>query len=146
MAKANCLNCEKEFRYNPSNKTGKYCCCQCSSDHKQKSFIDGWLKGEKEGGAGFQLSNFVRNFMLSNSDHKCSLCGWGQVSPHTGKVPLHIDHINGDPFDHTVGNLRVLCPNCHSLTETFGSRNIGKGRYSRGQKHPKHTVAYNENN
>jgi hypothetical protein len=141
MAKANCLNCDREFRYSPANKTGKYCSCQCSSDHKRKEYVDGWLRGEIPGGAGFQLSNFVRNHLLQEADYKCSFCGWNQENPHTGKIPLHIDHIDGDPFNHCVGNLRVLCPNCHSLTETFGSKNRGRGRYSRGYRHPKHTVA-----
>ena len=140
MARSNCLNCDTEFKYSPANQTGKYCCCQCNSDHKQKLFVDGWLKGEMKGGSGFQLSNYARNYLLEKACKKCSLCGWAEVNPHTGKIPLHIDHIDGDPFNHCVENLRVLCPNCHSLTETFGSKNRGKGRYSRGHQHPKYTV------
>jgi hypothetical protein len=140
MAISNCLNCNKQFKYNPANKSGKYCSCRCSSDYRSKEYISGWLNGKELGGNGFQLSQYVRNYLIEQSNNKCSKCGWLEINPNTGKVPLHIDHIDGDPFNHNSSNLRVLCPNCHSLTETFGSKNIGNGRYSRGCKHPKHTV------
>ena len=59
-----------------------------------------------------------RGFVL-----KCSEC---QISDcYNGKpIQLQIDRINGDPTDNTVQNLRFLCPNCHSQTNTFGHRNI----------------------
>lgn len=39
------------------------------------------------------------------------------------KLTLQLDHINGDPRDQRIENLRFLCPNCHSQTETFCSSN-----------------------
>ncbi|NDB82938.1 MAG: HNH endonuclease, partial [Alphaproteobacteria bacterium] len=36
---------------------------------------------------------------------------------------LQLDHIDGDPYNHQLENLRFLCPNCHSQTETFSGRN-----------------------
>lgn len=36
---------------------------------------------------------------------------------------LHIDHVNGDWLDNRLHNLRFLCPNCHSQTDTYCSRN-----------------------
>ena len=139
MAESNCLNCNKSFKYNPANKSGKYCSCKCNSEHKFKVYIKEWIDGLQTGGNGFEVSNYVRNYLMETENHKCSICGWDKVNQFTKKVPLHIDHIDGDPFNHSVNNLRVLCPNCHSLTDTFGSRNKGKGRYSRGKMHPKHT-------
>jgi 5-methylcytosine-specific restriction endonuclease McrA len=43
-------------------------------------------------------------------------------------MPLHIDHIDGDSENHNESNLTLLCPNCHSLTSTYGKLNNGHGR------------------
>lgn len=53
----------------------------------------------------------------------CELCGWSKRSKD-GRLPLELDHINGDRYDNRLENLRILCPNCHSLQETHRGRNI----------------------
>lgn len=49
----------------------------------------------------------------------CSECGNG---PEWNSKPLtlQLDHINGDSRDHRLENLRLLCPNCHTQTDTWG--------------------------
>jgi len=53
---------------------------------------------------------------------KCELCGWAQYSKD-GRLPLELDHINGEHSDNRIENLRILCPNCHSLQSTHRGRN-----------------------
>ncbi len=48
----------------------------------------------------------------------CSACGLGPKW-NSNWLCLHVDHINGVPTDHRLENLRLLCPNCHSQTETY---------------------------
>lgn len=52
-------------------------------------------------------------------------CECGNIGLWLGKpISLQLDHKNGDNKDNRIENLRFLCPNCHSQTETFGSKNI----------------------
>jgi 5-methylcytosine-specific restriction endonuclease McrA len=57
------------------------------------------------------------------------------VHPQTGRIPLEIDHIDGDSGHNTEGNLRLLCPNCHSLTPSYRNLNKGNGRLWRREKY-----------
>ena len=60
----------------------------------------------------------------------CALCG---ISDWQGKpLTLQIDHINGKRLDYRLENLRILCPNCHSQTETFAGRNLVASRRNPG--------------
>lgn len=63
-------------------------------------------------------------------EYKCSACPI--ITEWNGKpLSLQLDHINGIYNDHRIENLRFLCPNCHSQTETFAGKNIGAERGSR---------------
>ena len=56
-------------------------------------------------------------------EYKCALCG-NHGEWNGQKLVLQIDHINGDHDDNRLENLRFLCPNCHSQTETFAGKNV----------------------
>lgn len=62
---------------------------------------------------------------------RCELCGWSQATID-GRVPLELDHINGDSNDNRLENLRILCPNCHSLQPTHRGLNRNKGWWRNG--------------
>jgi 5-methylcytosine-specific restriction endonuclease McrA len=67
---------------------------------------------------------------------ECSCCHGTQW---LGKlIPLELDHINGCNKDNRLENLRLLCPNCHTLTTTYRGRNKTNPRRNsvenRGQK------------
>jgi hypothetical protein len=63
-----------------------------------------------------------RLFRAGFKEPKCELCGWCECAPG-GRVPVELDHINGDRFDNRLQNLRILCPNCHSLQPTHRGLN-----------------------
>lgn len=68
-----------------------------------------------------------RAFLEYGPKYECVLCGIPPLYNHK-KLVLQIDHINGNRFDNRIHNLRWLCPNCHSQTDTFTSKNW-KSRY-----------------
>ncbi len=52
----------------------------------------------------------------------CELCNWAECA-QDGRIPVELDHINGDRYDNRIENLRILCPNCHSLQPTHRGKN-----------------------
>lgn len=59
----------------------------------------------------------------------CDLTEWNtRVHSSQKKLNLQLDHINGIRSDNRLENLRLLCPNCHSMTDNFAGRNIGKNK------------------
>ena len=77
----------------------------------------------------YKLKN--RLFTAGLKKPMCELCGWCERSKD-GRVPLELDHINGSKRDNRIENLRILCPNCHSLQPTHRGRNKKvKLRYAR---------------
>ena len=70
--------------------------------------------------------NVLRRRIIDDNliPYKCAICG---ISEWNGKtLSLELDHINGINNDNRLENLRFLCPNCHSQTTTYGSRNQQK--------------------
>jgi len=63
-----------------------------------------------------------RLFLAKLKEPRCEECGWAKMSKD-GRVPLELDHVNGDRHDNRINNLKVLCPNCHSLQSTHRGRN-----------------------
>lgn len=63
-----------------------------------------------------------RLFLAGKKTPKCEMCGWCETSLD-GRIPVELDHINGDRYDNRIENLRILCPNCHSLQPTHRGRN-----------------------
>ena len=52
----------------------------------------------------------------------CELCG---ITEWNGKpVSFELDHIDGNSHNHKLDNIRIICPNCHSQTNTYRARNI----------------------
>ena len=66
-------------------------------------------------------------------EDKCSICGWDKKPEGAKYTPCELDHIDGNPMNHSLDKLRIICPNCHALTKTYRFRR-GKTNESRGRK------------
>ena len=60
-------------------------------------------------------------YRLGLKENKCEICGITEWLGNPIVCELH--HINGDSTDNRIENLQILCPNCHSQTDNFRSRN-----------------------
>ena len=77
-------------------------------------------------GSSFQSFKLKKRlFKAGLKSKQCEQCGWKKISPD-GRLPLELDHMNGDRHDNRLENLRVLCPNCHSLQPTHRGKNRSK--------------------
>jgi hypothetical protein len=130
-----CVQCSKEL----VGKNSKFCGGSCKAIHDTAILISQWMSGEIHGGTETKVNSRIRLYLIEQANHACTLCGWDKINPKTGNCPLHIDHVNGDCTDHRPKNLRVICPNCHSLTETYGALNRdNKGRTVRRKERLAH--------
>lgn len=124
-----CLNCGKDIT-SAKNTTHKYCSSVCQRQYEYKQWVEKYkndnsiAKSTKWG----KIPGTLRKYIFEKYDSKCCLCGWGKVNPYTNTIPLEIDHIDGDSENNSESNLRLICPNCHSLTPTYRGANRGNGR------------------
>lgn len=119
-----CLECGISMRGHTDNR--KYCSKKCEFLYKKKLTFS----KIESGNHGFS-ERTVKLYLIETNGEKCSTCGWKEVNKTTGKVPIELDHINGNCYDNNLDNVRLLCPNCHSLTPTFRALNLGSGREKR---------------
>ena len=114
----------------PLEKRGRiFCSINCQHDYEYKEFIKSWKERRLDGGIGetwISVSKHIRRYLFEKYDGKCSRCGWSEMNPYTGTIPLEVEHIDGDAENNSEDNLTLLCPNCHSLTKTYRGANRGK--------------------
>lgn len=64
-----------------------------------------------------------RLFAEGIKEDKCERCGWSEKRPGDLYSPCELHHIDGNSRNHLLENLIILCPNCHSLTDNYRSKN-----------------------
>lgn len=114
-----CLVCEKRLLRNART----FCSALCLGQHSHQQAV---ARGLQNCSAGV-----VRRYLIETRGAKCSKCGWCEINPKTQRVPITINHIDGNSENNAVDNLEILCPNCHSLTPNYGNLNYGHGRKKR---------------
>ncbi|MFN2527183.1 MAG: HNH endonuclease signature motif containing protein [Candidatus Baltobacteraceae bacterium] len=121
-----CTNCGVTKR---KTNAKKFCSLQCCQDYRFKLRLHVFLAGKYP--PLTQYIRFVRRVLIFLHGEHCSRCGWKERHPVTGKVPIEVEHIDGNWENNDPTNLTLLCPNCRSLTPTFRALNRGKGRQKR---------------
>ena len=124
-----CLNCKKEIKEN-----NKYCSNLCQKEYEYKEYIEKWKNKKVNGLKGeYQISNHIKTYLFNKYNNRCARCGWGEINIYTNKIPLEVEHIDGNYKNNSESNLILLCPNCHSLTSTYKGANVECGRKSRSK-------------
>jgi HNH endonuclease len=118
-----CKTCGIESTWSHQKKN-IYCGISCSAKGVFTETINRFNRGEVSD------RDTIRKVLAEVRGYHCEICS---ISEWQGKpITLQVDHIDGDSGNDTPLNVRLICPNCHSQTTTFGARNKGNGRKARG--------------
>jgi hypothetical protein len=117
--RVNCANCGELIKHNR-----KFCNRVCESTYKRKKRDDEIIKNPN-----LAYHGAVKKFLIKQRGHVCEIC---KLSVWMGKpISLEMDHIDGNSYNNSFENVRIVCPNCHAQTPTYKGKNLGSGRYKR---------------
>ena len=102
-----------------SNQSGKGI-SKRAPDHRKLNLSDVLEGNRPETQTGTIKRHLLADGIKKNECEVCELSEWNGMP-----ISCHLDHINGINNDHRLENLRMICPNCHSQTDTYCGKNKG---------------------
>ena len=122
-----CITCGKEGGFLEVRKrelpsgTKEILCKPCYKE-KNKQEMELYKKQQARQNEIYELIELILRRM--NKDEIVGLC-------NEKEVPLVLDHIDGNPYNNCLSNLRLVCCNCDAQLPTYKGKNRGNGRYNR---------------
>lgn len=114
MTQVVCPYCKNKFEC-PKNKDTKFCSKRCWGDFQVEARLT----------KGSIFDKSIRGWCYRHLEQKCYECGQDTLW-NNKPLRLQVDHRNGDTHDNRQSNLGMICPNCHTQTETWGVKNASK--------------------
>ena len=115
-SKPKCLECQE-----PCGST--YCSHKCQQLYIMKLKVTN----------GTASGKTIKRYIVQTKGYACEEC---KISSWNNKgITLELEHKNGNSEDHSLENVCLLCPNCHSQTPTYKSKNRGNGRHFRRERY-----------
>ena len=119
-------------------KKQRYCSMSCSTAHRRDQYWspikEAIERGEVKIRDNIESNNGIfKKYLIEKYGAKCMRCSWAEINPYTNKIPIELEHKDGDCTNNNLSNLELLCPNCHSLTSTYKGANKrvgGSARYN----------------
>jgi Zn finger protein HypA/HybF involved in hydrogenase expression len=122
-----CMNCESDIPFKGYTNYHKFCDNQCQGEYRKKHRLERDKKLFFEGKLSSRPN--IRSVLTELRGYECEVC---KISLWQDKeIVLQVDHKNGNPYDDSPDNLRLICPNCHSQTPNFAGANRGNGRWTK---------------
>lgn len=122
-----CQSCSKDFI--STNSKAIFCSVECFHTYKRTQNYLSYLNNQENFCKIYNMS-FIKPYILKEQNNLCNLCGikneWNDK-----KLVFVLDHINGDASNNKRENLRLICPNCDSQTDTYKSKNKNSARKQR---------------
>ena len=117
-----CKECNEAYK--PRHSVSYFCSKACEIENRRGATEKKIKKGAVRG------RPTLKRYLLRKNGHCCEMCNGTEWMGEP--IPLELDHINGDAGNNMPDNLRLLCPNCHTITPYSNGKNRGNGRKSRG--------------
>lgn len=110
-----CIFCGIECK----NYKSKFCSSKCQHTHSMIESVFNKTASPRT----------IKKYLIYSEGNKCGVCG---ITEWNNKpIVMDLEHIDGNSDNNELENLCIICPNCHSQTNTYNGKNVGNGRHSR---------------